>query len=1158
MRLKLIKLAGFKSFVDPTKVPFPDPMTAIVGPNGCGKSNVIDAVRWVLGESSAKNLRGDAMTDVIFNGSTGRKASSVASVELVFDNGEGRLQGQYGSYAEISVKRQVNSDAQSSYFLNGSKCRRRDITDLFAGTGLGPRSYAIIEQGTVSRLIESKPQELRVFIEEAAGISRYKERRRETENRIRHTRENLERLQDVRTELADQISRLHRQAEAARRYRTLKAQEHDLQGQLLALKWRELTEQIGALDAAIADLSQQKAQRQDALGEDEAQRIRLQQQRADLTAELEQQRQHYMQDSAAVTRLEQQILHTRQQAQQLEAGVRQIQSDRAGSESQSVTLAEEQQRLEAELAALAPQGEAFDQQLQTLEAELELQRAEADQLEQQRELQRDRREEAERAHQIAQVELSGLIRERQQIQQQHQQLEAQSAQWHSASDADSRRQALLAGIAEQQAGLEAQSLSVADAEAAAQDAARTREEARAALADAQQQQARVEGRLHSLQTLIQARQSQLPAPFDTLPRAWQQIRVAPGWDAALEQVLGARLQGVIGAEAQPLPEGVTRLSPDAVSMPEADAVPVRKPWPRLLDQLDTPFNLAPWLSHVYCADTLAQARERLIQCAPHESLVLPDGHWFGPGFEIAPGSAEASPLTALLAQQQESEAQLAELSEQGVQCLAALEAADGACESNRRQAQQGHSAVLRIQEALRTEQIALERLEQELDQQQAQRAVRDEQLEQLMQRREALAEQEWTLSDQRESQALQLEQAQQALAQIERQRAQRREALKQTEAQLTQVNRQWQQLRLRQQEAQTRLQSLVQRQAQASEAASAWTQRLQEAQRNLEALALPLAEYEASLEQALMQREERELGLNDRQGALAELEQALAELNERQRDRQAAVEMVTEQLNRQQLAREGLRAQAQGQRDLLAEAQIDLQQALSTLGPDRVLSQCSDELERVRERIRRLGAINLAAIEEYDQQRARKQYLDDQDRDLTEALAMLESAIRKIDRETRARFKETFERVNADLGHLFPKVFGGGSAYLALTDEDLLEAGVTIMARPPGKKNSTIHLLSGGEKALTALSLVFAIFRLNPAPFCMLDEVDAPLDDANVGRFCRLVKEMSSTVQFIYISHNKVSMEMADRLTGVTMHEPGVSRIVAVDIEQAAAMATAG
>ncbi|GAA5189694.1 chromosome segregation protein SMC [Ferrimonas gelatinilytica] len=1157
MRLKLIKLAGFKSFVDPTKVPFPDAMTAIVGPNGCGKSNVIDAVRWVLGESSAKNLRGDAMTDVIFNGSTGRKASSVASVELVFDNSEGRLQGQYGSYAEISVKRQVNSDAQSSYFLNGSKCRRRDITDLFAGTGLGPRSYAIIEQGTVSRLIESKPQELRVFIEEAAGISRYKERRRETENRIRHTRENLERLQDVRTELAAQIERLHRQAEAARRFRTLKAEEQTLQGQVLALKWRELTEQISGLDGRIAELEREKDQRQDAVSGDEAELVRLQQQKSDLTAELEQQRQQWMQGSATVTRLEQQILHTRQQAQQLEEGIRQLQSDQGQSEAQLTILIEEQQALEAELIEQAPQTEQMVQQAQLLEEALERQMAQSERLEQSREQQRANKEQAERTLQVNQVERAAITRERQQIQQQQAQLQAQSSQWLNESEASARRQVLVTAITESEQALAFQQHTLDQTTEAANGREREREATQAERAAGQEQQAKLAGRLHSLETLIQARQPELPAPFDRLPRAWQQIQVMPGWEAALEQVLGAQVQAVIGADELPLPAGLSRLAP----VPAEAAFPqdnTHRAWPRLLECVDSPFNLEPWLGHVYCADSLELAQQRLAQCDPHESMVLSDGRWLGRGFEIAPGSTESPPLTALLAQQQETEAQLSQVVASLTTVEKRLQDTDLGCANDKRQIEQQRSELQRIKEELRDHQVTLAQWDRELTRQREQRAFTDEQQAGLAERLELLAEKEWELDEQREAQLQLLEQAQQVLADIEQQREQQRENLKQQQAQLSEVNRQLQQGQLRQQQVETRLQGLAQRQVQAREAAQGWQQRLEQSQQKLEALAYPREEYEEALEQALVQRGEIEAVLNEQQEALASLEQALLALNERQRRAQAAVNEVAEKLNQHQLTREGLRAQAQGQRDLLHEVQIDLQQALTTLTPEMVLSQCNTQLEKVRDRIRRLGAINMAAIEEYDQQLARKQYLDDQDRDLTEALEMLESAIRKIDRETRARFKETFERVNADLGHLFPKVFGGGSAYLALTDDDLLEAGVTIMARPPGKKNSTIHLLSGGEKALTALSLVFAIFRLNPAPFCMLDEVDAPLDDANVGRFCRLVKEMSATVQFIYISHNKVSMEMADRLTGVTMHEPGVSRIVAVDIEQAAAMATAG
>ncbi|MBY6188520.1 chromosome segregation protein SMC [Marinobacter hydrocarbonoclasticus] len=1153
MRLKQIKLAGFKSFVDPTKVPFPDQMTAIVGPNGCGKSNVIDAVRWVLGESSAKNLRGDAMTDVIFNGSSSRKPVSVASVELVFDNHAGRLDGQYASYAEIAVKRQVTRDGQSSYFLNGSKCRRRDITDLFMGTGLGPRSYAIIEQGMISRLIESKPQELRVFIEEAAGISRYKERRRETENRIRHTRENLERLTDVRTELGSQIERLRRQADAARRYRELKAQERTLHGELLALRWREISGRMDELNQTIQALETRKTQFESASAGDSAAVTALEQQRSDLGAEVERSQQRLFVLGSQITRLEQQILHSRQRRQQLEDEIRRNQMQ-AGSADESLrALDEEQQELEESLAVLAPEQEALSEDLETLSLGLEEAQMGFEALSDERDSARDALAQSQRAAQVARTEMAGLERERQQGQAAAQRLQAQLAQWDPKT--------LESELAQQRESLEDAQQELEQATARLEQAQLTREEAeteretcRSELEQLTAERVRLEARQASLATLLKARETRLPEPFDSLPRAWQQWSVEPGWAAAVEQVLSRPMQAVTGAADNALPEGVMRLSDTVCG---GDSQP-RHPWPRLLDKIQAPFNLSPWLVQVYCADSLEQARQWLAEAGPDVSVVLQDGRWLADGFEAAPGQGSERPLTDIQVELDAGQQSLDALSGRIEQAQLRQQQAIAGLQSARQSEEQSRQQVQRERERVLTLSNRVESLAQRLEEQRQQRELLDAQREELAMRQEALEGRQLELEMEVEQLSLAQEEAEQRLTSVEQRSESARSAVRDRQTQRDQAQQRLQQLMLTLQSQEARLQGLTARRVQAKEAQGEWQQRCEMAREEQEALAEPLLEYEETLAQELEQRVLLEAEVTERREALEEVNQTLANLADSHRGQQAQLQSVVADLSRHQLEYEGLRVQAQGQLDLLAESEMQLKGILESLSAEAAVAQWQADLERVRERIKRLGAINMAAIEEYEQQSERKAYLDAQDADLTEALDVLESAIRKIDRETRQMFKDTFDKVNADLGTLFPKVFGGGSAYLALTDDDLLNTGVTIMARPPGKKNSTIHLLSGGEKALTALSLVFAIFRLNPAPFCMLDEVDAPLDDANVGRFCRLVKEMSETVQFIFISHNKVSMEMADRLTGVTMHEPGVSRIVAVDIEEAAAMAQMG
>ncbi|MBY5922309.1 chromosome segregation protein SMC [Ferrimonas balearica] len=1153
MRLKQIKLAGFKSFVDPTKVPFPDQMTAIVGPNGCGKSNVIDAVRWVLGESSAKNLRGDAMTDVIFNGSSGRKPVSVASVELVFDNSAGRLDGQYASYAEIAVKRQVTRDGQSNYFLNGSKCRRRDITDLFMGTGLGPRSYAIIEQGMISRLIESKPQELRVFIEEAAGISRYKERRRETENRIRHTRENLERLTDVRTELGSQIERLRRQADAARRYRELKAQERTLHGELLALRWREISGRMDQLDQTIQALETKKTQFESATAGDSATVTTLEQQRSDLSAEVERCQQSLFTLGSQITRLEQQILHSRQRRQQLEDEIRRNQMQAGSAEENLRQLDEEQGELEESIAMMAPEQEALAEALEELTLALEEAQMAFEALGDERDTARDAQAQSQRAAQVVITELAGLERERQQIASSRQRLAEQLAQWNpEALEAELAQtdEALQSAEAE----LESETARLEQAQQAREAAEAEREASQAQVAHLDGELVRLEARQASLSTLLKARETRLPAPFDDLPRAWQQWSVEEGWAAAVEQVLSRPMQAVVGAESQTLPEGTQRLLTQDAAAP----IEAAHPWPRLLDKIRSPFNLSPWLAQVYCADTPEQAEAWLSQAGPDVSVVLPDGRWLAKGFEAAPGKSSERPLTEIQAELEALQLEQPRVEAQRAEAEERLQRATGQLDAARQQEEQLRRAVQTAREALLTLQGRRESLAQRLEQQRQQRALLEEQQEELALRAEELEDRQLELEARQAQLGEEQEQAQARLDQVELRTESARESLRARRAQRDQQQQRLQQLQLSLQGQEARLQGLSARRLQAQESQGEWRERCELAREEQEALLEPLAEYEASLALELEQRVLLEEELAGRREALEEVNQTLASLADSQRGQQAQLQAVVADLSRHQLEYEGLRVQAQGQLDLLAESEMQLKGILESLSPEAAVNQWQADLERVRERIKRLGAINMAAIEEYEQQSERKAYLDAQDDDLNQALEVLETAIRKIDRETRQMFRDTFDKVNTDLGTLFPKVFGGGSAYLALTDDDLLNTGVTIMARPPGKKNSTIHLLSGGEKALTALSLVFAIFRLNPAPFCMLDEVDAPLDDANVGRFCRLVKEMSETVQFIFISHNKVSMEMADRLTGVTMHEPGVSRIVAVDIEEAAAMAQMG
>ncbi|MEL4387933.1 chromosome segregation protein SMC [Shewanella xiamenensis] len=1142
MRLKQIKLAGFKSFVDPTKIPFLQALSAIIGPNGCGKSNVIDAVRWVLGESSAKHLRGDSMSDVIFNGSSARKPVSVAGVELVFENKEGRLAGQYASYEEISVKRQVSRDGESWYFLNGQKCRRKDITDLFMGTGLGPRSYAIIEQGTISRLIESKPQDLRTFIEEAAGISRYKERRRETENRIRHTRENLERLGDIRSELAKQLEKLSQQAKAATQYRELKQAERKTHAELLVMRYQELQSQMASLSEQISSLELQQAAAQSLAQTSELESTELQVTLSQLAEQEQQAVEAYYLTGTEIAKLEQQLQSQKQRDAQLHTQLEQLSEQITQNQAKLAAYQASFQALELELSQLAPQHELQQEMLDELQAqwEMSVSRSEA-QSESARVLT------ATTAQHKLQLELHRVKLTHQQ------QLNAHKTQLHQ------EQQQELASLNEH--ALEDNSASLNDEitqlEQALAEQVEINQEFESTLATdthaldvARGEFEQLSQRLTSMRARFElveqwlAKQEEL----SDKPQLWQSIQVENGWEAAAELALQGLMTLPVGVDANEI-----GFYADAALAADAhlDGSPI----------LGAKLNLAPWLKGLKWADNLASAQAQVASLAADERIVTADGYLLGKGFLIAKQDNSQSLVQLSKEQTQLSEA-INECEQARVIQQSKLDALAQQLTQVRDSLSQGIKRLHQLQLDKATKSTQLNNAEAQAKQREVKRGQLAETVARTRNELAELAEQLMLLSEQEdelaEALALSLEKQQQQSLEAQGDLA-RHQALK---AQISDAERRLASLN-------ASLQSVTTRIAVSTEQIELQRVRVSELVHSQETLSAQLASVVAQqgdqqtaklseqLAQLLNQQQSQQQALKTLRAQQSSLTETLNSIGLKQKQELGKLEGLTQSLSTLKLRREGLKGQADSQLAALAEQQIVLAQVIDSLPSDGQPDKWQRDLDQIRQKIIRLGAINLAAIEEFEQQSERKSYLDHQDEDLNKGLATLEEAIRKIDKETRTRFKATFDAVNEDLGRLFPKVFGGGRAYLALTEDDLLETGVTIMAQPPGKKNSTIHLLSGGEKALTALSLVFAIFRLNPAPFCMLDEVDAPLDDANVERFCRLLKEMSQSVQFIYISHNKITMEMADQLIGVTMHEPGVSRIVAVDLEQAVAMADA-
>ncbi|KTC17274.1 MULTISPECIES: chromosome segregation protein SMC [Pseudomonas] len=1162
MRLKCIRLAGFKSFVDPTTVNFPSNMAAVVGPNGCGKSNIIDAVRWVMGESSAKNLRGESMTDVIFNGSTSRKPVSQASIELVFDNSDNTLVGEYAAYAEISIRRKVTRDAQNTYYLNGTKCRRRDITDIFLGTGLGPRSYSIIEQGMISKLIEAKPEELRNFIEEAAGISKYKERRRETENRIRRTHENLERLTDLREELERQLERLHRQAQAAEKYKEYKAEERQLKAQLAALRWRALNDQVGQREAIIGDqevaFEALVAEQRNA----DASIERLRDGHHDLSERFNLVQGRFYSVGGDIARVEQNIQHGQQRLRQLQDDFKEAERARLETESHLghdrtllATLGEELEMIEPEQELSLAAAEEAAATLEEAETTMHGWQEQWDSF-------NTRSAEPRRQAEVQQSRIQQLEQSLERVSERQRKLGEERDQL-SADPED-------AAILELNEQLASSELLLEDLHLEEQqvierlDALREQlQQAAQAQQQAQGELQRLGGRLASLEALQQAALDPGSGTLDWLraqgleqrPRLAEGLRVEPGWELAVETVLGADLHAVLVDDLAGL--DLTGFEQGELRLLEAAGTGKRLAG-SLLDKVQGGVDLAPWLGQVKPVESLEQALSLRGQLADGQSLISRDGYWVGRHFlRVSRGNdaqggvlARGQELEQLGLERLEQEAALEQLEAQ----LLALREQQRVQEDSREQLRRRTQEEARQQGELkarlsagkaRAEQLTLRRrrLEEELAELLEQRAIEHESLgESRLHLQEALDLMAHD-TEQREALLAQRDNLRERLDRVRQEARQHKDHAHQLAVRLGS---------LRAQHDSTR---------QALERLELQSERLNEKR---EQLSLNLEEGEAPLEELRMMLEallEKRMSVDEemRQARLHmdEADRELREAEKRRTQAEQQSQLLRGQLEQHRMEWQGLSVRRKALQEQLQADGYDLEGVLATLLAEASEQEAELELERIDARIQRLGAINLAAIDEYQQQSERKRYLDAQDADLVEALDTLENVIRKIDKETRNRFKDTFDQINAGLQALFPKVFGGGSAYLELTGEDLLDTGVTIMARPPGKKNSTIHLLSGGEKALTALALVFAIFKLNPAPFCMLDEVDAPLDDANVGRYARLVKEMSQTVQFIYITHNKIAMEMADQLMGVTMHEPGCSRLVAVDVEEAMAMVDA-
>jgi chromosome segregation protein len=1164
MRLTKIKLAGFKSFVDPTQINFPSNLTGVVGPNGCGKSNVIDAVRWVMGELSAKTLRGDNMTDVVFNGSAARKPVGSASVELIFDNADGKIGGAYASYSEIALRRLVGRDGTSAYFINGARCRRKDITNLFLGTGLGSRSYAIIEQGTISRIIDARAEDMRAFVEEAAGISRYKERRKETEVRVAETRENLERLQDVRDEVEKQIRHLQRQAAGARRYQGLKEQERQLTAQLLALRLRELDSGAEVHDATVRArdviLQGELAALRAAEAAIERQRA-VQGAHGDALAAVQA---RCYEVGADISRLEQSIEHTRELRERQRADLAQTHATLAELDAHIGRDQRQLATLREELARLAPERAAAQQAESQAAARLEASEQDLQRWQQRWEEHTRGASAADQSVQVERARIEQLDNQLQRLAAQAQRLEEEHVSLGAADSAGEFARLTAAESAARERGaqcaaaLSAVQQRVQGLRAAQLHAEDTLEQARAARAAAHAELTSLEALQAAALAAHGGEASQWleRSGLAARPRVAAALEVEPGWERAVETALGDYLEAVCVSELEALAPQLAQLAGGSVTLVESGAAEGVAAAATLASRVRGPGAVLAPLTHVLTAASLEEALRAHGHLEAQQSVITPAGEWLGRGWLRVSRGPDAR--AGVLEREQRLKALRAVAAGSGERVTQAESALAGAraelarAESERDGAQaalqtahQQHADLLGALQASRARVAEStsrgERLQQHAGELGRERAATEEA------RGRAAAQLAAALAQQGELAA-----AAQALT-VERDAQRAALAAARTQAQATQLNAR--DLHVQVESRRSTESSVTVGVTRMSEQREQLVKRRGELDSELASGDEPILKTQARLNDTLALRVTVEAELAVARRALEEADATLREFDEQRLGAEQRVQAAREAMEQARLAAQETHVRRAALAEQFAATGSELAAVLAALSVEANAAAWEVTLAETRADIERLGAVNLAAIEELREQTQRKEYLDSQFADLTAALDTLAEAMRRIDKETRTRFEDTFERINAGLREKFPRLFGGGHAYLELVGEDQLSAGVTVMARPPGKKNSTIHLLSGGEKALTAVALVFSIFDLNPAPFCLLDEVDAPLDEHNVGRFCDIVREMSNRVQFVFITHNRSTMELAAQLIGVTMNEPGVSRLVTVDVDEAVRLA---
>ena len=1175
MRLSEIRLAGFKSFFEPVSLQLKHNLTGVVGPNGCGKSNIIDALTWVMGESSARHLRGETLADVIFHGGGQQPPAGRAQVELLFDNEDGRIGGRWSDYRELSIRRTLERDGVSAYFLNGTPCRRKDVQALFRGTGLGPRSYSVIEQGMISRLVEARPEELRAHLEEAAGVSRYREARRETANRMRRTRENLARVNDIRAEVGERVKTLERQSRQAERFRTLSAERERLHAQSLALEWRDLDRLRAREQETCTEYTRDLEARRTRFIGLGAELKRERQELDDLDRACEALKQECYQADAGIERLEQSIAHaTERQA----ALARDLERGRAD-------VAREQEQLGAERRA-AKQLEERNAVLRTRGVDLEgACRQAAEHLRQ-----------AEQAARACVTEWEQCAQEHAEVERRRETLDARVHHLHERLRDLERQngarveelQAIDPGTADQELEQRQSELHQAEQRRLELEQDERQSGARLAqlhadLAEAQRDldssrlaHQELHAGLSSLQALQRAALGREPGTemqawlarhgFAELPRLGERIRTKPRWRRSVELALGVQLRALQVERLEDAAQHLDTLpgvefsaycedGSDDEDGNEDGALKASVSLPALRQAAGVYGLPAELLAGVYAAESLAEALSVRARLEPGECIAVPDGILIGRGWLRAAGSGveggileRAGGIESLSVRHAESERRCRELEQRLGTLRAQAEQQQAIHEDCRHRLKEQHEQWSERRSSLA---VGMEQLEQR----QARAARLREELQQINAEKATVAEALGKAEVERERLISAHQEAGAARARLQQSR-------QQLDTELDTARDAWQQAKDQHHAAVLELEKAAARRVSLLESASARARTVQQLQERCreweqerEQVGAPLPELRTQRAAADQQRTRLREKLDVQQERCQQRHQAW-----HTRDQQrAAMEMELREhegkLHEHELKVREHEVRRDTVTEQLAQAGLTAEPLLEDLDAQATSAAHRQRLDKVQAAIDRIGAVNLSAVEERQELEERTRYLDEQHADLEQSLALLERAMRRIDRESRRRFCDTLEKVDAHLGELFPALFGGGSARLVPDGDNPMEGGLRFMARPPGKRNTSIHLLSGGEKALSALALVFAIFRLNPAPLCVLDEVDAPLDDHNVGRYCELVRDMAGQIQFIMVTHNKLSMELADTLVGVTMQEAGVSRLVGVNVEEAVELA---